>query len=369
MQSQAYATSWVYLISKFTPEALLFEAFAIFCLIAVYAAFWIVKRKRLGASDSLIPAGVVKVYLNELIIDAERLRAQLFGLLAGAGVSMNGATLQMHGSPDASAQAINLDPAFLQKMALLEAKMADQNKAMQMITNDKAMLEKELAAAKAAGKNAPAAAADNGQLNDLQKKIELLEAKLAEYSVIEDDLANLKRLQQENTLLKSQLSAKTGAAPAAEAPKAEPAVAAAAPVEEVTEELAAEPMVEEELPADISALAEAPAPEPAAESAAAPASTEEPVATAASETTADPSFEGLVDQVEQSLQMPPAAAETPAPKTDEVAAIANPAPAKKTEPLTSAGEDPSLAAAPAPSTEGEKSDADLVAEFERMLNG
>src|SRR5690348_11974863 len=77
-------TSWVYLLSQFTPEALLFEALLIFLLGCGYATFWILKKRRFGMGDSDLPSGPVKVYLNELIGNAEQLRAQLFGLLSSS---------------------------------------------------------------------------------------------------------------------------------------------------------------------------------------------------------------------------------------------------------------------------------------------
>src|SRR6185437_13812316 len=78
---------WVYLFSKFTSEALLFEALIIFTLIALYSAFWLLRKRKYGVVETQVPASVVKYYLNELIVDAEQLRAQLFGLLSGGGIS------------------------------------------------------------------------------------------------------------------------------------------------------------------------------------------------------------------------------------------------------------------------------------------
>src|SRR5258708_38333401 len=86
MMETSDMTSWVYLFSKFTPEALLFEALFICLLFASYTGFWILRKRRLGSSDTLVPASVVRVYLNEMIGDAESLRAQLFGLLSGTGI-------------------------------------------------------------------------------------------------------------------------------------------------------------------------------------------------------------------------------------------------------------------------------------------
>ena len=60
------------LFSRFTSEALLFEALVIFTLLAIYAAFLVLRKRKFGSLKTQIPAGVVKDYLNELIGDAER---------------------------------------------------------------------------------------------------------------------------------------------------------------------------------------------------------------------------------------------------------------------------------------------------------
>src|SRR5436309_104433 len=79
-------SAWIYLFSKFTSEALLLETLFISLLVAGYAAFWILRKRRFGAIRAAdVPAPLVKAYLSELIGDAKVLRTQLFGLLGGDG--------------------------------------------------------------------------------------------------------------------------------------------------------------------------------------------------------------------------------------------------------------------------------------------
>lgn len=300
-------SSWVYVFSKFTPEALLFEALIICILLAGYAAFWILRKRRYGVIQQEVPAGVVKGYLNELIVDAEQMRAQLFGLLAASGVEMPQRPARVVSYAAAPAAS---DSELAHRLAEFEAKMAEQSKAIESLLSEKTRIEQELAAARASGGGGGAAGPDP-QVPKLHEKIALLEGRLAEYSVIEDDLANLKRLQQENAQLKAALG--QGGASAGTIAAAAPA-AATTP----TPTMAAAPKVS----------APTPAMAPAA-----PA--------------ADPNFENLVDQVEQSLQ-PAAASAAPA----EVAA------APAASPLDEATSSATLG----------KSDEDLVAEFEKMLN-
>src|SRR5689334_2552322 len=99
--------SWLYLFSEFTPEALLFEALIIFLLCAIYAAFWILRKRRFGVVETQLPAGPVKEYLNELIFNAEQLRAQLFGLLAQTQTPQNKGLLNSLSSLAASAMPID----------------------------------------------------------------------------------------------------------------------------------------------------------------------------------------------------------------------------------------------------------------------
>jgi TolA-binding protein len=291
-------SSFVYVFSRFTPEALLIEALLITTLCAGYTAYWVLHKRKSGVIDQEVPAPVIKNYLNQLIIDAQELRSQLFGLLAAVG-----------GMDPKMIAAGNVDV----KMTSLEAKILEQTRAMEALLTDKVRIERELANAKAQAGAAPTAIAsasmaggDPAVVASLQTKVTDLEGKLAEYSIIEDDLANLKRLQQENQQLRSALAAKGGdvSATLASSPKDTPAATAAsvAPV----------------------------------------AATTAPVAAA----TGDPQFEGLVDQVEKSIQETPTVA-TATPTT------------------------PDLVAAPTAveSQSAEKTDADLVAEFEKMLNG
>ncbi len=199
-------TSWVYLFSQFTPEALLFETLIIFLLCCGYTAFWILKKRKYGVIDNDLPSGPVQSYLNELIGTAEQLRLQLFGLLAPTDYSAR----QYKVPSDATRTP---DPNLL----ALEAKLQEQTKAFAALTAEKNQLVKNLAELKSQS-------AGNSQGNPKEadpvvvKKMQDMESRLAEYSVIEDDLANLKRLQQENIALKAALTAKGIPIPIVETP-------------------------------------------------------------------------------------------------------------------------------------------------------
>lgn len=303
-------TTWVYIFSQFTAEALLFEALIILLLCLGYALFWVLRKRRYGVIDTSLPAGPVKTYLTELIINAEQLRQQLFGLLGGKELA------QLTGGVLGKAST---DAALAKKLTELEKKMEEQTRALDTIAAEKARIEKDLVEAQSAAASitsAPQAQSmSNADTAKFTQKIQDLESKLAEYNVIEDDLANLKRLQQENANLKATLAGKGIPVPAAapEAPSAPPPVAAA------------------------------PAPAPVAEAPAPPA------APAAAGPEGDV-FAGLASQVEGSLQQanPDPAAAAAAGEAPPADGGGNPAPVK---------------------SENEKAEADLVAEFEKMLKG
>lgn len=327
-------TSWVYLFAKFTPEALLLEGLLVSFLITSYSAYWILKKRRYGVLEANVPANVIKGYLSELIIDAEQMRAQLFGLLRANAEHLRSNSKPINISTAANADEVvadfTADPQLGEKIALLEAKIDEQTKAMVALTNDKLRIEKELVNAKAASKSVGGFTSDPAAANEFKSKVQALEAKLAEYSVIEDDLANLKRLQQENAQLRSQLGMSANQAPAPQAPASQVAAPVATP-------------------------APTPAPEAVAEN-------------------PGPSFDNLVNQVEESLQQPtaePVATQEPV-LAQEPAVTQEPAVATEAlAPEPAVTQEPAIAEALPlhnPEKKPEANDADLVAEFEKMLN-
>ncbi len=333
--------SWVYIYSQFTEEALLLEALILCVLSAIYLTFWILKKRKIGSANEQIPAALVQQYLNQLIGNAMLIRTQLFGLLASQG--HDPASLQsLLGTggaspiPGAGAMAGAAIPAAALGTAgasspQLEAKFAEQMKVIETLKAEKAKVEQEVATLKMGGgaSAAPAAGGDAGLL----EKIKALEARLAEYSVIEDDLANLKRLQQEN----AQLKAMAGGAPA-------PAAAAPAPA-----------------PAPVAA-APAPTPAPAAEAAPAPEPAPEPAAPVAAAETAAPAAEAApAPEPAPVVEAAPAA-----PEPEPAAAATSTPPAAEAAPAAPTPEPAATAAAAPPKPAG--GDDDLVAEFEKMLN-
>jgi hypothetical protein len=209
--------SFIYLYSKFTEELLLLSAAGIFTLLSIYCYTWVVKKRRLGAARNQIPAGMVKVYLNQLINEAQFVRTQLFGLAGGVAPSPeNFAAHFQAASPTAAHPLANpsATPAFtggeipsdlLERLKALENQLAEKESMVVNINVEKTKLLEEVENLKQNEKVVGSSAAANGNNDDLLQKMKALEERLEEYALFEDDLANLKRLQQENAQLKKQV--------------------------------------------------------------------------------------------------------------------------------------------------------------------
>ncbi|MBL7714678.1 MAG: hypothetical protein JNL01_04365 [Bdellovibrionales bacterium] len=338
---------WVQVLSRFTSEALFFESLAVSVFAALYLAFWILKKRKYGSANEVVPSTLVKTYLSQLIGDAEGIRTQLFGFLDSGSTEP-----RMNLGPALNAVSSGAsDPA-------MASRVAEQAKQIESLNDEKMKLQAEVEELKKGGGGAAASAPtiDNSaetaalqaKIKELTDKIEQLEGRLNEYSVIEDDLANLKRLQQENKKLKEELAGKGGSAPAADAALPEAAAAAAVPAAATSQD---------ELDSLLGAAPAAADPAPLAEADPAPAAAEAAPAPAAAE-----GFEGLLGSVDNSLPANPAGASV----ADPLAALgADAPPAGGQDILAEVAADGGGDAKPA----GEKNDADLVAEFEKMLNG
>lgn len=167
----------------------------------------------------------------------------------------------------------------------LKLSLTENLKELEVVRAELQISEKkvaELQAAGAAGGAAPAAAAPAADTSEFENKIKDLEARLAEYEIISEDIADLSRYKEENEQLKTEIGAlkEGGAAPApaaaAPTPTPEPVAAAPAPEPTPAPEVAEVPAAETEpalTEADVDAALAAAQAEaaPAAEAEAAPA--------------------------------------------------------------------------------------------------
>lgn len=322
--------------------------------------FYLLRRRRHGVAGQQIPDHVVKAFLYEILSLSEGFKRQLFGLAPlegspGASASIAAAAARA-AATGAVAHAGADNSALNAQLSSLTVKNDELSKLVSALTADKKALEEKLKAAPTAA--APAAGA-GGDDSELKSKIANLEARLAEYEVIEDDLANLKRYQQENKQLKAtidMLKGGAGAATPAPAPEQQAAPAPTPPPEQAAPPPPAQQATPTEpAPPAATAAAESPL---AAAAAPTPAPAESPLA-AAEEARVSADAEGklgeLATKVDESIA---------APATDGVAD-----PARLAQAQTAPASSDATQEKPASPAGEQKSDSDLLSEFEKMLSG
>jgi hypothetical protein len=362
-------SSFLYLYSKFTEEFLLLSAAVLFGLLAVYCYQWVIKKRRLGAARSEIPATVVKVYLNQLINEAQFVRTQLFGLMNGSPLATDPMSLlrapALSPAPVSSAAAPGAIGDLLpppgsavpsdleERLKALQKQLSEKESIVVNINVEKTKLLEEIENLRQNQKAMQSAGSSGAGSEELARRVKDLEARLEEYSLFEDDLANLKRLQQENQQLRKKLDTMGSDLGIPSDPAPAPVVAAA----EI-------PPVEPDAPAADQAAIEALL---SGTSATPPTARKE-------------SFENLEKSVNTSLEAAPVASAELAPAEAAEAATASqndpadPAPVPESTPGDSSDGAPLAAAAPADDQGGDldalatKSDEELLKEFENLLN-
>jgi uncharacterized phage infection (PIP) family protein YhgE len=255
------------ILTKFTDETITVFSLMLLVTMVGIIIYWFYNRKKFHQLSHEIPASVVKNYLDSIIQNSNSLKSSLFrggGLDIGNGVP---SVVPVGDLPSSSSiglgtgrEEINQKnaevAALMQKLNDRQKQITDLEKTIQDLSAGKGLgaetelLRKDLAAAQQRIKEleamlAEARAASGGDAN-LQKELTAVTAerneireRLKEYAIIEEDLANLKRLHQENDQLKAEILAlKKGAGAAG-------AVAAAAPIPVPV----AEPEPEEDLEA------------------------------------------------------------------------------------------------------------------------
>lgn len=224
-------------IDQFTPEILVILAGLLVITTTLFLWLWFANRRSYNMLKHQLPASVVKTYLDSIIQNSTSLKSQLF--------RGNTGDLQPNAIPSilpignlgggdnivvAPAGSSGNEAALREQLNQRLAEIASLQSQLSAANGAKKELETALAAAQARIKELEALLAakgtavpvDNSALNaELQKITQernALAEKLKEYEIIEDDLANLKRLQQENAQLKKALEAKGGALPTLDTP-------------------------------------------------------------------------------------------------------------------------------------------------------
>lgn len=302
-------------LNQFTDETVNLSLTVLVLLTVVLIAYWYYNRRKFHQLTHQIPASVVKNYLDTIIANSNALKSSLFrggGLELGEGIPsiLPAADLPMGGTDgsDLSEQLAqkNAEIATLRTLVnqkdttiaelekMLEAARSSggggvAQEEVDILKNEIATLKNQLEEANIQLEDARMPAGEGGGDAELMKERDELKERLMEYEIIEEDLANLKRYQQENEELKKTIAEMKGGADAP-APADNPVE-----VEAATPEPEPEPEVAEEV---------APVEEPAAEEEATPPSEEEVVAEAAppsEETASVPANSGEQKSAEELL--------------------------------------------------------------------
>lgn len=216
------------ILTKFTDETITVFSMLLLITMAGIIIYWFYNRKKFHQLTHEIPASVVKNYLDSIIQNSNSLKSSLFrggGLDMGNGipsvVAVGDLPSSMNIGMGSSSEEVNQKNA---EIASLSLKLNDRTK--QITDLEKRMtelgagkgnsaeveiLKKDIIALQA--QLAEARGASGGDAN-IQKELSSvtserndLRERLKEYEIIEEDLANLKRLQQENDQLKAELAA------------------------------------------------------------------------------------------------------------------------------------------------------------------
>lgn len=187
-------------------------AFAVVALVTVFIA-----RSFLGRDDEVAGEGGEGVSSAAVTADTEAISQAIVAKISEMETKIvqwqsQAAVSGKAGDTGASAP----DPSLKEELERLRAELSARESQIKK-------LKEEMP--KDDGGATPASSDLTGKLNDQLKRIEELEAKLAEYEILEDDIADLSLYKEENARLKAELdSVKGGGGSATETP-AEPAAA------------------------------------------------------------------------------------------------------------------------------------------------
>lgn len=226
-------------LDKFGPELLVIQFGFLVILCTLFLWLWFSNRRKYHNLKHAIPANVVKSYLDSIIQNSTALKSSLFrggGLDVGGSVPsvmpltnlMGGENLGVSGAPStALLEELNQKKALI---ASLEAQLSASQASFREVEGKLVPTQNNLTAAEKKIKELEALLAQSksggggdaalkGELSMVTKERDEFRDRLKEFEIIADDLANLKRLQQENEQLKRSLAAQGGSIPA---PAAQP---------------------------------------------------------------------------------------------------------------------------------------------------
>ena len=231
------------ILTKFTDETITIFSLLLLVTMVGIIIYWFYNRKKFHQLSHEIPASVVKNYLDSIIENSNSLKSSLFrggGLDIGNGIP---SVVQIGDLPSSKSIGIGVGSeevsqknaeiaALHQKLSDRQRQIQDLEKTIQDLSAGKGLgaeseiLKKDLAQSQQKARDLESqlveAMTRSGGDTEVQKELvsvtnerNEIRERLKEYAIIEEDLANLKRLQQENDQLKAELNNLRKNAPAA----------------------------------------------------------------------------------------------------------------------------------------------------------
>lgn len=259
------------ILTKFTDETITVFSLLLLVTMVGIIIYWFYNRKKFHQLSHEIPASVVKNYLDSIIQNSNSLKSSLFrggGLDIGNGIpsvfpvgDLPSSMSIGIGSGGEESSLKNAEIASLtQKLSDRQKQILDLERSIQDLSAGKGLgaetdlLKKDLASSQQKVRDLEAqlaeAMARSGGDPNLQKELASVTSerneireRLREYAIIEEDLANLKRLQQENDQLKAELLTYKKGSPVP-APASVPVVPIPVPEEEDLEAAMAQAIAE-----------------------------------------------------------------------------------------------------------------------------
>ena len=214
-------------LDKFGRELLYIQFGFLVIVSTLFLWLWFSNRRKYHNLKHAIPANIVKSYLDSIIQNSTALKSSLF---RGGGVEVNGIpsviplgslmggeNIAISGAPStALMEELNQKKAYI---ATLESQLSSSQNSQRDLEAKLGQTLKDLAAAQAKIKELEALLAESkstgggdealkSELAMVTKERNEYRDRLKEFEIISDDLANLKRLQQENEQLKRSLAAR-----------------------------------------------------------------------------------------------------------------------------------------------------------------
>lgn len=210
-------------LEKYSDNIFVIQIWLLIIILATLAWVWFYNRRKYNHLKHQIPASVVKSYLDSIIQNSTALKSSLF---RGGGLDVDPSSVpsvmpltDLPGGTSVNLDDIDGDAALKAQIAKLEAQLSDQKNIVKELESNNASLEGELkqkqeriieleALLAAASRDEGDDSGNAEALVALTKERDELAESLKQYDIISGDLADLKRLKQENEQLRKALADK-----------------------------------------------------------------------------------------------------------------------------------------------------------------